>query len=56
MVFDQLPGEIVYIPDEFEHATLNLEPAVAIAKQVGRLMWPFGLPSEFAESYAQNAY
>jgi hypothetical protein len=54
--FEQLPGEIVYVPDEYEHATINLESAVAVAKQVGRIMWPFGLPTDFAESYSNNAY
>jgi hypothetical protein len=42
--FEQGPGELVFIPDQYYHAVLNLEPTVAAAKQLGRATWPDALP------------
>jgi hypothetical protein len=36
--FEQRPGELVFIPDQYYHAVLNLEPTVAAAKQLGHSM------------------
>ena len=44
--FEQGPGELVFVPDQYYHAVLNLEPGVAASKQFGRLVWPKGLPDE----------
>ena len=31
--FTQLPGEVVYVPDSYPHAIINLEPSVGVAFQ-----------------------
>ena len=32
--FTQEEGEVVYVPDNWAHAVLNLEPCVGVSKQV----------------------
>jgi hypothetical protein len=48
--FEQAAGELVFVPDEYFHAVVNLEPGVAVSKQLGSLVWPAGIPrSAYAE-------
>ena len=46
MEFEQAAGELVYVPDHWFHAVLNLEPTVGASKQLGGSMWPETLPDE----------
>jgi hypothetical protein len=34
-VCDQIPGEVIFVPDGFQHGVLNLETSVGIAMEVG---------------------
>lgn len=36
MSFDQYPGEVVFVPDNWPHAVMNLEPSVGIAVEINR--------------------
>ena len=42
--FVQEEGEVVYVPDNWGHNVLNLEPSVGISKQMGTFTWKDGLP------------
>ena len=35
LICEQLPGEIVYVPDGWQHAVLNLETSVGVAIEIG---------------------
>jgi len=47
--FTQEEGELVYIPDTWGHAILNLEPCIGVSKQIGKFTWPDGLPDSVVE-------
>jgi hypothetical protein len=51
--FEQGPGEMVFVPDNYFHAVLNLEPGVAASKQLGLSTWPDGFPSSLYGTPAQ---
>jgi len=42
--FIQEEGELVFVPDLWGHAIINLEPTVGISKQIGTFAWPEGIP------------
>ena len=44
--FIQEEGEIVYVPDNWAHNVINLEPTVGVSKQLGTFTWPDGVPAE----------
>ena len=37
-------GEVLYVPDNWGHNVLNLEPSIGISKQMGTFTWKDGLP------------
>lgn len=42
--FYQEEGEVVYVPDNWGHAIMNLEPCVGVSKQIGTFWYPTGVP------------
>jgi hypothetical protein len=46
--FYQEEGEVVYVPDNWGHAIMNLEPCVGVSKQLGTFRYPFGVPDSVA--------
>ena len=53
--FVQLPGEVVYVPEGWVHAVVNLEPSVGVAFEVQHSMPPFavGWPPHIKEQRHQ---
>lgn len=42
--FEQIPGEVVFVPYGWHHAVLNLEPSIGLSKQLGN-------PSDLQEAF-----
>ena len=42
--FTQEAGEVVYVPDNWAHAVINLEPSIGVSKQMGTFQFPEGVP------------
>lgn len=47
-------GEVVYIPDNWGHAIMNLEPSVGVSKQIGTFRYPLGVPDSVAKLLWRN--
>ena len=47
--FQQEAGEIVYVPDNWGHAILNLQPCAGVSKQMGTFTWKDGPPEQVTD-------
>lgn len=47
--FYQEEGEVVYVPDNWGHALLNVEPCIGVSKQLGTFQWKEGVPQPIVD-------